>query len=634
MVTFTDIVKEQRQQGAGVFSSLGKAAGQRTLERIDPRNYLFKRSGLLTALFPGLKGYQAKGGSSEMKSSGASSSLGQTNLVIDKLDELKVVQQETAKNTLVLPIIARDMNVMRQNILKLVKLSGGKPSSRADSFFMSARDRESAYESRFGKKSPTSVSDKKAEKEKNRGLLSFLGGTLFTLFKGLVSGIFSLFASLIPSLLGLFTGLIGTIGKITGSILTSILGPAIRVLIGSLSSLFLPLLRVLGPIVVVIGAMKLAMEALNKIFEFFTGKSSKYATEKYDKNTSEDMKKLIDKEFQLESQKQYEISKKQIETGKTFLGLPLGAKAIEDAKKYVEDADKLRNFKMADDYQRYRRDVLGNTKKYSKGEKRPTFEEYKNSQRSPSSLNSTSMGGSLDSGSLEKAEEYLGRTMSGDEKDALLRAVSAESSMNSAEYANVMAVILNRARNSNKSIIDVLQEKNQFQSVTGTANNPGPDTNYRRGPNQNQLDMILESTNSLPSISKNLDAFTSANPEAYKLGTNIGYLDKLRNSGGKQIGQTVFAENQYSGGSKSSMTLASSASAMPNMNDMGKFLNQGSADFEAMVRDFLASSGMVNINNDSSTKVSTTNASQDGPPGSAYDSDMFTAMVDSAINYS
>ena len=81
------------------------------------------------------------------------------------------------------------------------------------------------------------------------------------------------------------------------------------------------------------------------------------------------------------------------------------------------------------------------------------------------------------------------------------------------------------------------------------------------------------------------------------------------------------------------MTLASAASAMPNMNDMGKFLNQGSADFEAMVRDFLASSGMVNINNDSSTKVSTTNASQDGPPGSAYDSDMFTAMVDSAVNY-
>ena len=59
MATFTDIVKEQRSQGAGVFSSLGKAAGQRTLERIDPRNYLFKRNGLATALFSGLKGYQA-----------------------------------------------------------------------------------------------------------------------------------------------------------------------------------------------------------------------------------------------------------------------------------------------------------------------------------------------------------------------------------------------------------------------------------------------------------------------------------------------------------------------------------------------------------------------------------------------
>ena len=167
MVTFTDIVKEQRQQGAGVFSSLGKAAGQRTLERIDPRNYLFKRSGLLTSLFPGLKGYQAKGGSSEMKSPGASSSLGQTNLVVDKLDELKIVQQETAKNTLVLPIIARDMNIMRQNILKLVKLSGGKPSSRSDSFFMSARDRESAYESRFGKKSPTKNNEMKAQEKES-----------------------------------------------------------------------------------------------------------------------------------------------------------------------------------------------------------------------------------------------------------------------------------------------------------------------------------------------------------------------------------------------------------------------------------------------------------------------------------
>ena len=181
MATFTDIVKEQRSQGAGVFSSLGKAAGQRTLERIDPRNYLFKRNGLATALFSGLKGYQAgsKKQTSSLSDSSSSLSSAQSDSITSKLDELKVVQQETAKNTLVLPIIARDMNIMRQNILKLVKLSGGKPSSRADSFFLSAKQREEAYESRFGNKSksPTALNPFQTKKE---------GGFFSDLFSGLL----------------------------------------------------------------------------------------------------------------------------------------------------------------------------------------------------------------------------------------------------------------------------------------------------------------------------------------------------------------------------------------------------------------------------------------------------------------
>jgi hypothetical protein len=614
MVTFTDIVKEQRQQGAGVFSSLGKAAGQRTLERIDPRNYLFKRSGLLTALFPGLKGYQAKGGSSEMKSPGASSPLGQTNLVVDKLDELKAVQRETAKNTLVLPIIARDMNVMRQNILKLVKLSGGKPSSRADSFFMSARDRESAYESRFGKKSPTKNNEMKAQEKES--ILSKLFGWLFSGFKGGLAGVLQ---GLLTTLLkgGLLIGLLVGIGKYFNdpefrkkvnetldTLLKSVFGAdyweniktGLLVVVGGLLAVKTALIafevfmyRLISRLAGVMGTPTGIPDAIpDKGGKPKGGKASKPPVPKTGVPTSKGGIKGLAGQL---------LSRGNVGTGLLLYSPELGNAEVPDFERKLQE----------------------------------------NRNTSPTKTELTSLSPtptSEDSGSFEKAEEYLGRKMSEDEKDALLRAVSAESSMNSAEYANVMAVILNRARNSNKSIIDVLQEKNQFQSVTGTANNPGPDTNYRRGPNQNQLDMILESTNSLPSISKNLDAFTSANPEAYKLGTNIGYLDKLRDSGGKQIGQTVFAENQYSGGSKSSMTLASAASAMPNMNDMGKFLNQGSADFEAMVRDFLASSGMVNINNDSSTKVSTTNASQDGPPGSAYDSDMFTAMVDSAINYS
>jgi hypothetical protein len=96
MATFTDIVKEQRSQGAGVFSSLSKAAGQRTLERIDPRNYLFNRKGLATALFSGLKGYQAKAGkdTSELKSSSSTLTSGQVELITNKLDELRLEQKQ------------------------------------------------------------------------------------------------------------------------------------------------------------------------------------------------------------------------------------------------------------------------------------------------------------------------------------------------------------------------------------------------------------------------------------------------------------------------------------------------------------------------------------------------------------
>ena len=56
MATFTDIVSKQRQKGEGIGSSLATAFSERAKERLDPRNYLFKRKGLLTSLLPGLKG--------------------------------------------------------------------------------------------------------------------------------------------------------------------------------------------------------------------------------------------------------------------------------------------------------------------------------------------------------------------------------------------------------------------------------------------------------------------------------------------------------------------------------------------------------------------------------------------------
>lgn len=183
-MAFSDLVRYQKNQGKGVIGSLSGAVGQATLQKIDPRNYLFNRRGTLATLFPGLKGYQAKT-SSDKISSGASGgfSSGQVEVIGNKLDQLSTQMSITSKNSMSLPMMARDMNVMRQNIVKLVKAQGVKPAQRADAFFMRAGDREKAYESQYGRKT-TSPTPMAAPGKKEDGSLL---GTLITTVGNIIS---------------------------------------------------------------------------------------------------------------------------------------------------------------------------------------------------------------------------------------------------------------------------------------------------------------------------------------------------------------------------------------------------------------------------------------------------------------
>ena len=151
---------------------------------------------------------------------------------------------------------------------------------------------------------------------------------------------------------------------------------------------------------------------------------------------------------------------------------------------------------------------------------------------------------------IQTAQSYLGKDLSPKEWDMLLRATYAEGSGKSTEeYANIMAVILNRARNSGKSITDVLYEKNQFQAVTGTkANGNKPSERFLRGPGSKDRKMMLEGTGLLSFIPTGQDSFTAADPNAYKEGTNINQLNKVKAAGGTTIGGTVFASNMYGAG--------------------------------------------------------------------------------------
>jgi hypothetical protein len=111
-----------------------------------------------------------------------------------------------AKNSIVLPGMARDMNVLRQNISKLVNLKGKdskvKAEGKADKFFQTEDAREAKLEEERKKNTPTKEGKDKKEpteaKKDGGGLLSGLMDMLnpVNLLKGLFMGIVGAFGAL------------------------------------------------------------------------------------------------------------------------------------------------------------------------------------------------------------------------------------------------------------------------------------------------------------------------------------------------------------------------------------------------------------------------------------------------------
>ena len=142
------------------------------------------------------------------------------------------------------------------------------------------------------------------------------------------------------------------------------------------------------------------------------------------------------------------------------------------------------------------------------------------------------------------AEKYLGKAISDNEFSALIKATHAEAAggkkASQQEQAMIMASVINRARTDRGGIMGALTAKNQFQSVTGTANEPGPSEQYRRGPENDRLKSIEDATKMLQGISLQQKNFTAADAKAYGPGTNIGYRDKMLAAGGSVVGGSVF----------------------------------------------------------------------------------------------
>lgn len=114
------------------------------------------------------------------------------------------------RNSMALPVIMRDINVMKQGILKLVKIAGGTQKDKADRFFLSSSEREKSYESQIAaskSKSPTKVGA--TDKKDSKGFFGHANDFLNTLISGGLTNM------LIKG--GLIAGILYGIGKFFSS---------------------------------------------------------------------------------------------------------------------------------------------------------------------------------------------------------------------------------------------------------------------------------------------------------------------------------------------------------------------------------------------------------------------------------
>jgi len=212
MATLASVVKKYQQQGQGRGGALASGVSDILKEKIDPRRFLFKSDGVMTTLFPSLRAFKAKGAGEkgDLLSSGSAAST-------PVLNEILINSEITAKNTAVLPMMGRDMNIMRQGIVKLVKLQGGTQRDKADKFFMSARDREALYESQFGKRASKSITPSKQDTKENESVLT-------RILKGL--GFLEIIRDLMPLLTMISSVALPMLSTLFGTLLPLLVGAA------------------------------------------------------------------------------------------------------------------------------------------------------------------------------------------------------------------------------------------------------------------------------------------------------------------------------------------------------------------------------------------------------------------------
>lgn len=235
MASFSDLVKAQRQSGRGVVTSLSGAYNQMNMQRYDPRNALFSKGGIMTSLFPGLKGYQASPVSGKSPSSMISPEISSSPTALNSIARDARI---SARNSMALPSIAR-------NMAQMVRIWGGTPAK----YFEKARERETAYESKYGGAKKGLPGLGKSAGGKGFNIMGMLGGAL--------GGIGSVLGSVVGGVGSIIGSILGGIGSLVGGAFSGIF----RVLGSALGGM-----GIMG--VVVAGVVGFALYSLWKSLDF------------------------------------------------------------------------------------------------------------------------------------------------------------------------------------------------------------------------------------------------------------------------------------------------------------------------------------------------------------------------------
>jgi len=234
MANFKNVLKGRRESGQSLAKSLLTSSYDVAREKYDPINAMFKSGTFLNALFPKVSGFKASSVGKTPSISPTKLSMSGDSLSSDKLETIAEYSKISAKNSTVLPSLARDMFLVKENIVKLVKLQKGTPRTKAGDWFSRQEAREQALESKMFKSKLLSGNKKSDTNKKGSGLLGGLGsmfGGILGVGGAIIGGIGSLLGSVggtIFKMVGLSLASLGPLGLILSGLLGFILYGAVK----------------------------------------------------------------------------------------------------------------------------------------------------------------------------------------------------------------------------------------------------------------------------------------------------------------------------------------------------------------------------------------------------------------------